>query len=189
MTEWRNDPYFAQALEPVFLHEGGFSNDPADPGGATQFGISLRFLGKIGDTDGDGWAQGDLDHDGDVDIDDIRALSRDDAAELYFSQFWERYRYADLSPAVGAKVFDFSVNMGPRSAHRLLQRAVRGAGGPALVDDGVIGPKTLDAVSGKLAGLVVIAMRSEAAGYYRVLVARNNSLRKFLKGWLNRAYA
>jgi len=52
---------FEDALPTVLRHEGLYSEDPADPGGATNYGISLRFLRQLGDTDGDGFAEGDLD--------------------------------------------------------------------------------------------------------------------------------
>lgn len=188
MTEWQTDPAFLNAVEPVFLHEGTFSNDPADAGGATMYGISLRFLQKLGDLDGDGWLDGDLDHDGDVDVDDIRAITRERASALYFSQFWSRYNYHRFSRSVGAKVFDLSVNMGPGNAHKILQRAVRATGGRILMDDGRIGPKTIAAVNVTQPEYLVVAMRSEAAGFYRLLVESNATLGKFLNGWLNRAY-
>jgi lysozyme family protein len=188
---------FYEAIKIVFKHEGGFVDDPVDPGGATNFGVSLRYLSKIGeiDADGDGILDGDFDGDGDVDADDIRAMSREDAVFIYRRQWWDRYEYGTLPPAIATKVFDLAINMGARQAHCLLQRAACAAG-EELADDGVIGPVTkralwrIDAASGNSnIHPLLAAFRSEAAGFYRELIARNSSREKYRKGWLLRAYA
>jgi lysozyme family protein len=67
---------FETAIDVVLRHEGGFVNNVHDSGGATNFGISLRFLR---DYPGDG----DFDGDGDVDIDDIRKMTLTDAKRVY----------------------------------------------------------------------------------------------------------
>lgn len=182
---WRDDAGFVTALQlaDTFDTEGGYVDDPDDPGGATNHGISLRFLRGLGDP------ELDLDGDGDLDADDVRALTRDDAAELIYAHFWQGYRYADLPTEIGAKVFDLGVNMGPRPIGRCLQRAVRAVHGPRLVEDGVIGPKTLRAVDQVYGPALLPALRSEAAGYYRVLIARDPTREKYQEGWLTRAYA
>lgn len=180
------DARLRAALRTVFEHEGGFVDDPADPGGATNYGISLRSLRQwhaAGATDGD------LDRDGDVDPEDIRRMTPATAARIYRDQWWRRHRYNRLPAGVAEKVFDLAVNMGARQAHKLLQRAVRAADGPALADDGVIGPRTLDGVGQVAADALLVALRAEAAGFYRTLVASDPSRGTFLRGWLNRAYA
>lgn len=182
------DPIFDQALAVVLAHEGGFVNDPNDPGGATKFGISLRWLKEIGDLDGDGRLDGDLNLDGHIDIDDIKLLTRDNAAAFYRAGWWDKYGYGSLPPAVASKVFDLAVNMGGPQAHKVLQRACRAAGKP-IVDDGLLGPVTRAAIEERSPAALVIAMRSEAAGFYRVLVGQKPTLGVFLNGWLKRAYA
>lgn len=202
----QDDAIFEAALDRVLRHEGGFVDHAQDPGGATSYGVSLRWLRALGDVDGDGWAEGDLDRDGDVDADDIRRLTRADAARLYRTQFWDRYGYGRLSLRIGGRVFDWAVNMGPANAHRVLQRACRAAapGLPVLVEDGILGPKTVSVAIGCAQEQLVAAMRAEAAGHYRRLVEVNAALRRngvthgdgtdlrdlsvFLKGWLARAY-
>lgn len=180
----RHDARFLAALETVLAHEGGHADDPDDPGGATNFGISLRWLRSLGEL------EGDLDGDGDVDGGDIRCLSREDAARFYYEHWWRPQGYGLFSSdAVATKVFDLAVNMGPRPAHQILQRAVRAACGEMLIDDGVIGPKTRQAVEACSGGLLSAAMRSEAAGSYRLIAASKPRLKKFLRGWLNRAYS
>lgn len=172
---------FERALAQVMAHEGGFIDDPADHGQTTNWGISLRFLSKL--------PEGDLDQDGDIDEQYIRQLTRAQAAEIYRTHWWERYRYETLPEPIGAKVFDLAVNMGPRPAHRLLQRAAR-ACGESLLEDGILGPKSRQ-VCELLAptAALLAALRSEAAGYYRMLCTQHPHLRKFRRGWLRRAYA
>jgi len=184
-----SDPLFESALRTVLAHEGGYTNDANDPGGPTNFGVSLRFALTVGDADGDGRPDLDLDRDGDVDADDIRRMTREEAARVYRSQWWDRYGYGRLTLPIATKVFDLAVNAGSVQAHKILQRAVRAVGGPILVDDGVLGPKTLAAVGDAPANYVLVAARSEAAGFYRGLVQVKPSLSKFLVGWLNRAYS
>ena len=188
--------FFKLALATVLKHEGGFVDDPVDPGGATNFGISLRFLrAEIERSAELSLAEFDIDADGDLDAADMEGLTRDQAAELYRSAFWDRHKYGEISAAaIAIKVFDLAVNMGPRQAHKLLQRAIRAARGNPLADDGVLGPKTWGAlISATLTPddthALLAALRSEAAGFYRALIAQKPRFVKYRGGWLSRAYA
>lgn len=175
---------FLAAVNHVLRHEGGYVDAPTDAGGPTQFGISLRWLRSVGDVNRDGWLEGDLDHDGDVDADDIRALPLAHAVELYRTQWWDRYGYGRIGDqTLATKVFDLAVNMGAGRAHRLVQRALRAAG-KVVEEDGVLGPQTLSAIDTYASRGLLPALRSEAAGFYRSL-----NKPEFLNGWLNRAYS
>ncbi len=114
----------------------------------------------------------------------------DQAKALYRRAFWDRHGYAAFHLTVATKVFDLSVNMAPRQAHRCLQRACRAAKAceVPLVDDGLLGAKTRAAVAAAGEVRILIALRSEAAGFYRLLAAKNPTRERFLAGWLNRAY-
>lgn len=171
-----------RGLEMIRAHEGGYADHPSDPGGATNFGVSLRWLRRLGRD------VGDVDHDGDIDADDVRALTWPMAERLFTTEFWDRYRYDRLPDDVGAKVFDLAVNCGPAQAHRLLQRACR-AGSLPVDEDGVIGPKTLESVTAAQPHVLVACLRCEAAGFYRSLVAARPDLNVFIRGWLVRAYS
>jgi lysozyme family protein len=179
---------FNKAIITVLKHEGGFCNDPDDPGGATSYGISLRFLLKRGSL-----KLGDIDGDGDIDIDDIREMSLEDAKNIYYKEWWQKYRYGQIDhQELATKIFDFSVNMGSRQAHKLLQRALRACGMP-VKDDGILGARSRAAIrlvteSGR-GDALLCALRSEAAGFYRLLAATKRKLAKFLNGWLSRAYS
>ena len=180
MTGDYQKPSFEAAIPYVLEHEGGYSDHPYDAGGPTNFGVSLRLLRELGY---------DVDHDGDVDAQDIAALSRTDAVLVFRRLWWDRYQYGALgSQLVAEKTFDLAVNMGAAQAHRLLQRALRASGGVELSEDGVLGPRTVTAARAADPWATRAALRSEAAGFYRLLSAQKPSLAVFLGGWLRRAY-
>ncbi len=193
---------FDKAIETILEHEGGFVDNRHDPGGATNYGVSLRRLKQQGDLDEDGWLDGDFDHDGDVDADDIKVMTEEDAIEFYKANFWVPV-YDQMTFVIAEKVFDMNVNMGKRQAHKLVQRALR-AHGSELDDDGVLGPKSMAAI-GMATSELIYSLRCTQAGFYRALILRNAALRKngvrkqngseyedfsvFRKGWLKRAYS
>lgn len=194
---------YARAVRHVLGIEGGYVNDPVDRGGATKFGISLRFLvseGKI-DLDGDGVADFDLDMDGDIDGADIRKLTVGDAIFLYHRCFWQRLDAEAFVEPIGEMMFDQAVNGGLVAARKLLQRAINrclaqsnSSQKPAQInEDGALGEKTRTAMEWVLRwnslGLSALVTRYRMAvkDRYRAIVAANPSQRRFLKGWLRRA--
>lgn len=180
---------FGKAWEITRGFEGGLVDNPADRGGITNRGISLKFLKELGDTDQDGYLDGDLNHDGLVDRADVLGVTDADARRLAYRLFWAKMRCDDLhSQGVAAKLFDLSLNMGPGAAALVLQRALRACLCP-IKEDGLIGPKTIAAANSVDEAPLVAAMRSEAAAIYRMIVARDSTQGTFSKGWLSRAYA
>ncbi len=183
---------FDWAVEVVLHHEGGFVDHPDDPGGVTNFGISLRYLQTRGDLDNDDLVDGDLDGDGDVDRDDIVKLSRADAIELYRSGFWTPNRCGEIQSGILAtKIFDMAVNMGSRQAWRIVQRACNRH--PAitrkLVIDGIVGKNTLSALNSltRQDYLLLGAIREEQKSFYLKLIDRKPRLDAFRLGWMRRA--
>ena len=163
-------PDFLIAVDRVLLNEGGYSSNPADPGGATNFGISARQHPGL----------------------DIAALTRDAAVKIYWREWWLKFGFARLPAAAAAKTFDLAVNIGPAHAIECLQRALR-ACGHRVSEDGSLGAETTLASARADSAALISALRSEAASYYRVTAAltrgpRQNADREFLQGWLNRAY-
>jgi lysozyme family protein len=157
-----------KAAERLLADEGGYVNDPSDAGGETRYGLSKREYPSL----------------------DIKNLSRDEALAIYYRDWWQRFRYAELPGPIGAKVFDLAVNMGPGAATRCLQRALR-ACGKAVAEDGALGKATVAAVRVVSQLALAAALRSEAAGYYRVIATARRGSREseeFIRGWLNRAY-
>lgn len=178
---------FEDAIQKTLQHEGRFVDDPDDPGGATNFGVSLRFV--KGELDGTKVAgvEFDLNGDGKVDVEDIRNMTRDMAIAVYFKAFWDD-RFEQLAAPLAEKYFDLSVNMGKRQATKLVQRACKAAGKEVDVDGG-LGPQTMGALKKADQTCVLAALRSEAAGFYRVLIAQKPVNKKYEKGWLKRAYS
>lgn len=175
---------FELAIPTVLLHEG-VGCDEKDRGGITHYGISLRFLKTLGKLGQEGFLIGDRNQDGAIDRSDILQLQREEAIALYRRYWWEPYGYEAIEhQCVATKIFDLTVNMGSFASHRCAQRAVRAAGGGCLVEDGLLGKKSLTAINTLDAFPLLVAIRSEAASYYRLLHQP-----RYEKGWLNRAYA
>jgi len=165
---------YEPAFDVLMKHEGGYTQDHA---GATKYGITLRVLDV------------DIDRDGDIDADDISALTIPDAKEFYHRRWWRKYGYGEIiNQAVATKVFDLAVNMGAPQAHLLVQRALK-ACDFLVVDDGILGPKSIAAINQCEPGALLAAIRSQAAGFYRLIAAKHPHYDRYLKGWLRRAYA
>ncbi|HVA81517.1 MAG TPA: glycosyl hydrolase 108 family protein [Candidatus Binataceae bacterium] len=163
-------PEFLAAVARVLADEGGIERVSGDPGGLTRFGISAREYPTL----------------------DIAHLTRADAIAIYHRDYWRRYGLDALPGPIAAKVFDLAVNMGPAHAIGCVQRALRAAG-HRITEDDVLGPETAAAAQRAEPLALMAALRSEAAGYYRVTAAlardsRAGGDREFLTGWLNRAY-
>jgi len=159
--------------------EGGFSNDPDDPGGATNRGISLRAV-RLRDHDRDGLLDFDLDRDGDVDEDDMRLVSEADARRVLVEDYWQPSRAFLLPRRLAIAVFDAAVNCGPRVAVALLQRAL------GLKEDGIVGPKTVAAATRDPEALARYG--AARARFYLGRKAKNGSPSKYIDGWLKRTY-
>jgi lysozyme family protein len=164
---------FDLAIPIVLEHEGGFVNDIHDPGGATKYGLSLRFLKRLG-------IMVDYDHDGDVDEKDIRAMSRADAVAFYSAIFWDPGSFGDVhDQQCATKLFDAAVNMGAGQANRLALRAC------GLPDLGSWMP--IDAINAAKPSAWLTAMIREQSAFYHQIVARRAESGRFLPGWLQRA--
>ncbi len=175
-----------EIAEEIVAREGGFVNDRDDPGGATNFGVTIHTMRQLGL---------DLDRDGDVDVADVRLMSRERAVDIFIEHYFKRPRIAELPEALHASVFDMQVNAGA-NAVKILQRLVTQMGFTTTAD-GAIGPSTLHAVQAAhdaapdyIADAYAIARRNY---YFRLADARPAS-RKFARsrsggkgGWIRRA--
>lgn len=129
-----DDARFARCVAIVLKHEGGFVDHPSDPGGATNYGISLRYARTRG-------SLFDLDGDGDVDKHDILLVKQDFAAAVYRQWFWADVQGDELPAGVDLCMFDYAVNSGASRPIRTAQNIV------GTIVDGFIGPKTIAAIN------------------------------------------
>jgi len=106
-------------IDRILSHEGGYVNDPRDPGGETKWGISQRSYPNVS----------------------IRLLTREDAIAIYKRDFWDKLRCERFPPAVAYQLLDSAVNSGIGQSIRFLQRAL------GVADDGVFGKVSLAALS------------------------------------------
>ncbi len=176
----------SQIAREIVAREGGFVNDPDDPGGATQHGVTIHTLRRLGL---------DLDGDGDVDVADVRRVTPARAEALFIDRYYRRPRIDALPEVLRASVFDMYVNAGA-NAVKILQRLLRQMGQDVAVD-GVIGPQTVaaaraaaQAAPDHIADAYGIARRN----YYFRLADRRPASRKFARtraggkgGWIRRA--
>jgi len=157
---------FEAALVEVLKHEGGFVNHPRDPGGMTNLGVTKRVY--------EDW----IGHPVDERI--MRGLTVDKVRALYRVRYWHATRCDELPQGLDLCVFDFAVNAGPSRAARFAQRMVGAA------EDGIIGPKTLDAISSRAAAEgvepLIRAYQDARRAYYRRLPTFDT----FGRGWLRR---
>ncbi len=177
---------FERALAFTLKWEGGFVCDKRDAGGATNFGISSRFLKGLP------LEEGDVDGDGRLTRRDAAALQRSDAARIYKKYFWDALHLDRVPAPLAGVMFDGAVNMGRRRAVLFLQRAVNRLfpDGEPLVEDGIVGRKTMAAVERArrtpegASALARDVLRRRAA-YYGKLAASPKYAWAW-KGWMNR---
>ena len=172
--------------EAIVIREGGYVNDPDDPGGETNFGVTLHSLRALGL---------DLDGNGAVDGHDLKRLTRGQAADIFIEHFFIRPRIGLLPEPLWPSVFDMQVNAGA-AAVRILQRLLSDMGYD-LAMDAVIGPETARAAYGALAQApdhLVDAYGIARRSYYYALADRRPASRKFARrrdggkgGWITRA--
>ncbi len=144
--------------------EGGFVDDPNDPGGATNWGITLATLQH--------WRGPSVR----VTVDDLRALTQEGATPIYRSLFWRVVDAGALPAGVDLMVFDMGVNAGPETSAQMLQRAV------GATADGDVGPITLLAVKGADAAGLITSLSAAQLAYYQSCTGWPN----FGEGWTNR---
>lgn len=159
---------FDQALPWVLKHEGGWSDDPADPGGATMKGITLATASKYGITTKEA----------------LRAISDDMVEMIYLEGYW-RHQGIE-SQAVATKLFDVAVNMGPAVSARIGQRVCQILGQNVTVD-GRLGPNTVAAINACNPDEFLHTMVELLRQHYNSLAEQAPKLAKFLAGWMRRA--
>lgn len=124
---------FDIAFDRLIGHEGGYVNNPADPGGETNWGVSKRSYPHL----------------------NIKALTRHAAREIYHNDFWHRINGDKMYDGVAYQLFDFAVNSGIETAIRYLQRAI------GVADDGHWGPRSQAAADAMTESDTIMLLNAE----------------------------
>ncbi len=148
---------FEEAVKITLTWEGGYVNDPNDPGGETKFGISKRNHPGV----------------------DIEGLTPEGAKYIYKTEYWPTLYDKITSQLLGSKLFDMGVNMGVGAAVRILQFTL------GTTVDGMFGVGTL-AAANNAGDAALEPYKTHLARHYQDIVARNPSQQKYIHGWLRR---
>ena len=151
---------FNEIIEQVLEHEGGYVNDPNDLGGETKYGITKRFYPEL----------------------NIKELTEEKAKQIYKDDYWDKNRVESLPQNLWHIYFDMCVNMGKRTAVKVLQRAAVNKGKDIEVDGG-LGPMTI----GALKGVELDRVRAYRVKFYVDLITSKPEQEKFFLGWFRRA--
>lgn len=149
---------FEDYLKVIIKHEGGYVNDPLDPGGETKYGISKRAFPNL----------------------DIKNLTVEQASEIYYTKYWLPMNLTNISnELLKLHLFDMGVNAGTKTTIKLLQEML------GIIQDGIIGNNTIEAINDWKRD-IASDYADARKGYYLRLVKNKPKLSKFLKGWFNR---
>ena len=149
---------FTTAFEKLLGHEGGYSDHKDDPGGKTRYGITEAVAREVG-------YRGDM-----------RELPLDLAQRIYKNRYWDAVQAEHLPADVRYAVFDAAVNSGVRQSILWLQRAL------GVVDDGVLGPRTLAAANAANPD----ALRARLISQRLRFLTNLNTFGAFGRGWTRR---
>lgn len=156
-------PAFVRARDFTEVHEGGYSNDPADKGGETNFGVSKKAYPKL----------------------NIKNLKRDQARAIYKQDYWDKIKGDSLPSDISMVVFDHAVNAGVGNASKHLQLLI----GSKKVD-GIIGSRTLAQLSRYLVDNsshdLALKLLDKREWFYKRLAIRDSSQSQHLGSWLGR---
>lgn len=154
---------FDKAVMKTLINEGGatITNDPNDRGGLTKYGISQQSYPNV----------------------DIRNLTEEEAKNIYKRDYWDKVQGDSIqSQKVAENIFDTAVNMGSKTASRLVQLALE-----VEPVDGIIGNITLGVLNKAEPEIFIAEYTLAKIARYAHICNRNSSQRKYLLGWVNRA--
>ena len=153
---------FSEALEVILHHEGGYVNQPKDPGGETNLGVTKRVYEDFGGEK------------------EMKDLTKEDVEPIYKKNYWDRVKGDDLPEGLDLCIFDFAVNAGPGRAAKFIQRLVK------TTVDGGIGPNTLKCINDHVehygVATTIDQYQSERQNYYESL----SNFETFGRGWTRR---
>lgn len=159
----------------ILSWEGGYVNDPIDKGGATNMGVTIATWRNVGyDKDGDR----------DIDVDDLKLLSKDDVlSRVLKPHYWDKWKADQIkSQSVANILVDWVWGSGANGI-KIPQKLL------GLTVDGIVGPKTLAAVNSSDSLALFNAIKAEREAFLYRIVERDPTQKRFIKGWLNRLNA
>ena len=152
-----------QAMKLVLAHEGGYSNHPADPGGATNLGVTQKVYDAYRQRKGQK-------------LQSVRAIGTEEVNTIYKRQYWDAVKADDLPSGLDYAVFDYAVNSGPARAIKDLQRVV------GVAVDGVVGNVTLAAIQQQDVFAIIDGLCERRMAFLRSL----KTWKTFGRGWASR---
>lgn len=156
-------------LTDILAREGGFVNDAIDAGGPTNHGVTAATLGayrRLGRP---------------ATVDEVKALSEAEARDIFRARYVSAPGLDVLPRWLLPIVVDDGVLSGPKTAITSLQQVL------GVVADGILGPKTLHAITTKDPAALLTALVKARVMHYVEIVERNPSQMRFLRGWVRRA--
>jgi len=163
---------FEEFAGKVLQLEGGYVNHPLDRGGPTKYGVILSVWREHGH---------DKDGDGDIDAEDIKKLTEEDAKFIAKKIFWDYFR-ADfiLNQSVAEFIVDWGYNSGRTTVAKIVQRLLK------VVQDGVVGIQTLTAINVAVQEQFFNILKAERKAFLDNIITRRPEQKVFYKGWINR---
>jgi lysozyme family protein len=164
------DKIFQEAFRKTMEVEGGYVDHPDDPGGKTNFGITELTARNLG-------------HEG-----KMEDLTLEKAKELYYRNYWKNQKYNKiLNRDIAKEMFDQAVNMGPNTANKNLQKAYNLLTLNTITEDGIIGPKTLEAVNNYAKPTALFnLLNGYQIKHYITLAENSDKFKSFIAGWINK---
>jgi lysozyme family protein len=156
------------AIRKILEHEGGYVNHPDDPGGATNKGITIATFRSFIKRDGT--------------IADLKALTTQQAVDVYKAQYWDAVRADGLPSGVDYTVADFAVNSGPSRAAKYLQAAL------GVTQDGAIGPQTIAAAQAADPKALIRKINADRLAFMK-RIQGGKLWKTFGRGWQRRVDA
>ena len=161
---------FERALQFVLKREGGYVDNPADTGGATNFGVIQRTY--------DQWRESRLEPPRPV-----KLIEQGEVAAIYEEDYWLRGECNLLLWPLNLAHFDSYVQHRPKQSREMLQKAINHRAGTKLTVDAMIGPKTVAASKRQDPVELARSLILERSWFYMGIVIRNRTQLEFLKGW------
>ena len=150
---------YDSSLARLLVHEGGYTNHPADPGGPTNFGITIYDYRQYVNAQ--------------ATAADVKAMQVDEAKRIYRAKYWDAQRCDELPAGVDYAVFDYGVNSGIGRSKKVLQRVL------GVTADGALGPHTMRAAEASDPKTVIVAICDERLRFLKSL----RTWPVFGKGW------